>query len=51
MNAHKYIEFFEYRDGSLYWKKSPWKSRVNVGDAIGSIGSRGYMRVEFQGKH
>lgn len=44
-------EYFEYRDGEIYWKKRPAKKgSVGVGDRFGSLDSEGYRRGEFRRK-
>lgn len=43
-------EYFEYRDGHLFWKKKP-RSRTEIGEAVGySLMPNGYMRVGLKGK-
>ena len=43
-----YTEIFEYRDGELYWKIKPYKSRVQIGDKAGGKASKGYKAVKYQ---
>ena len=44
-------QYFEYRDGELYYKDktSPF-SRIVIGDKAGHIGAGGYFRVQLFGK-
>ena len=48
MNIIELQEFFEYKDGVLFWKKSPNK-RIVVGEEAGTI-SNGRVRVQLGGK-
>jgi len=42
-------EWFDYKDGNLYWKKSPAK-QVKEGSQAGSMNAYGYVRVTFRKK-
>jgi HNH endonuclease len=42
-------ELFDYRDGSLYWKKSR-SNIVKVGDKVGCMSGNGYLDVRVDGK-
>jgi hypothetical protein len=44
------IEYFDYRDGRLYWKKIHTNNQVKKGQEAGYIDNR-YMRVGFMGKY
>lgn len=39
-------EYFEYKDGNLFWKKQP-SPQIKVGDVVGTINKRGYVQVKF----
>jgi hypothetical protein len=43
-------EFFEYKDGSLYWKKTI-ASRAKKGNKAGSLYDTGYLMVGIKGKY
>jgi hypothetical protein len=42
----KLKEYFDYKDGNLFWKKQP-ASHIKVGDVVGTINKRGYVQVKF----
>jgi len=42
-------EYLEYKDGALYWVKSP-NSKAPVGSKVGS-NCHGYLRFKFRGKN
>lgn len=42
-------EYFEYRDGNLFWKKCDAKW-VKVGSLVGSLRKDGYRMSKFKGK-
>jgi len=42
-------EWFDYKEGDLYWKKTPAR-QIKVGDKAGSLNAYGYIRVGFKGK-
>jgi hypothetical protein len=42
-------ELLEYKDGGLYWKVRPYKSRVEVGDRAGSDHHSGYRIMSIGG--
>jgi len=44
-------QYFEYRDGELYYKaKTSPSSSINVGDKVGGKANDGYSRVQLFGK-
>ena len=43
-------EMFEYKDGKLFWKIKPYKSRVSVGDRVGSLHHSGYRVMSVNRK-
>ena len=44
-------QYFEYRDGKLYWKdKTVPTASINIGDKAGSFSSSGYHYVKFFGE-
>jgi hypothetical protein len=43
-------EFFEYKDGNLYWKKTI-ASRAKKGNIAGSLYDTGYLMVGIKGKY
>ena len=45
-----FSEYFEYKDGNLYWKKLLSK-RNPIGKIAGSTNSAGYRQVQICGKH
>lgn len=50
ISQEEIIEFFEYKNNGLYWKKKTSnKSRISIGTRIGSICHQ-YRSVEFKGK-
>ena len=40
---------FDYKDGELYWLKSPARS-VKAGTRAGTVNNRGYRRIRIKGK-
>jgi hypothetical protein len=42
------VKNFTYKNGHLYWKKP--RSGIQVKDQAGSIDSKGYIRIRFNGK-
>ena len=42
-------EYFEYKDGELYWKKT-FSKKVKIGSKVGGINSEGYVLIGFNGK-
>jgi hypothetical protein len=42
-------EIFDYKDGSLYWKKNT-TSRNTIGKLAGALDSKGYKQIRFDGK-
>lgn len=46
------VEFFEYKDGALYWKKktSTKTSQISIGDVAGTTRPDGYSAIKFQYK-
>jgi hypothetical protein len=45
------FEYFEYRDGNLYWKKSFNPNKTNlIGQLAGSIHKTGYQHITWMGK-
>ena len=42
-------EYFEYKDGELYWKK-PTAKKIRIGSIVGSVDARGYKKVRFFNK-
>ena len=44
------LEFFQYEDGKLFWKKRS-ANRTVVGSQISFVENTGYIRVRFKGKH
>lgn len=42
-------EYLEYREGNLFWKKSPAR-RIRVGSEAGCLDSKGYKFFGFRGK-
>lgn len=47
--AKRFNEAFEYRDGKLFWKMSRTNA-IKVGQEAGTAYSRGYRRVNVNGK-
>jgi HNH endonuclease len=43
-------EILEYKDGSLYWKKTKLRSTKKAGDIAGCIGTLGYRRIKINKK-
>jgi len=43
-------ERYQYKDGKLFWKIKPYKSRVNVGDRVGTLHHSGYRVMTVGGK-
>lgn len=41
-------EWFNYKDGKLYWKQQP-ANQIKVGTEAGCLNSYGYCRVRFKG--
>ena len=46
----KLEDVFEYIDGELFYKKSPYKSHVKAGDVAGNVSKYGYKRIFVDGK-
>lgn len=46
---HKWNDFFEYRNGALFWKVSR-RGPVKLGDEVKSVDGKGYIRVMLDGK-
>jgi len=42
-------EWFDYKDGKLYWKQQP-ANQIKVGTEAGCLNSYGYCRVRFKGR-
>ena len=42
------VKNFTYKDGNLYWKKP--RSGIQVKDKAGSLDTKGYLRIRFNGK-
>ena len=49
MDAVILHELFDYRDGTLYWKKTVNK-KVKQGDKAGTFDNEGYVVVRYKGK-
>ena len=45
-----FSEYFEYKDGNLYWKRMLSK-RNPIGKIAGSTNASGYRQVQLMGKH
>jgi hypothetical protein len=43
-------EMYSYTDGKLFWKIKPYKSRVNVGDRVGTLHHSGYRVISINKK-
>lgn len=49
MSVKHFTDWLEYKDGGLYWTKSPC-SWIKVGDRAGTVRSGGYRQVGVRGK-
>jgi len=49
ITQEKAREFFEYRDGKLFWRKSPL-NHIYVGERVGTTGLHGYRAVGIEKK-
>ena len=49
LTQEQLLSLFEYRDGELFYKKSPLP-KIKVGSKAGTINSEGYCRVSIDGK-
>lgn len=49
LTQEQLLDLFEYKDGELFYKKSPLP-KIKVGSKAGSITSHGYMRVSINNK-
>lgn len=44
-------EYFEYKDGDLYWIKAPYRNKENqIGQIAGSIHKTGYRHITWMNK-
>jgi len=43
-------EWFEYKNGELYWKKSNTRGPIKAGSIAGSRTNTGYLKVSLKGK-
>lgn len=50
ITKEKVLEFFEYKDGNLYWKKQ-LNNRGKIGQIAGSKNTRGCRIIGIGGKH
>ena len=48
LNQQELLEFFEYKNGDLYYKKP--RSRIKVGDIAGNLNKDGYRQVKIGNK-
>jgi hypothetical protein len=49
MNKQTLKEFFNYKDGQLYWKKST-NTKIKIGSMAGALDSKGYKTVQVNKK-
>lgn len=42
-------EYFEYKDGGLYWKKQTHPKTI-IGSKCGTVDNKGYIKISFFGK-
>jgi hypothetical protein len=49
MDTLNFNDYFDYKEGNLYWKVKP-SLVVNIGDKAGTLNSGGYLQVKLKNK-